>query len=601
MTTYFGTLSPWQIGAQNQDGDRLTQPDWTADARTGSARWTAASLSNQDVGISDQANFLFEAFGTGNREPDFEVSRAGSNDNRAGAGFGWFEDAHVIPRTVELGNILTEQSIDFEVFNGYRYEEKEFTSFTINAGSGISTSGLPSLPTDVFELDTVDFQVVVSTSGDPTIDGTFDVVIGGATISVPVTGSRIVMFPYQPEAPLKETLEFLTDILTHLDGTEQRVALRKNPRQVFDFNVFVDNDRERQRISNLLFDWQGRVFGLPVWTESTRITSDVAVNDLTINVESTADADYRVGELAIVIKDDDTFDALNVASFTGTSITFDSEITNTYTAADSDVLVMPLRSVFAESVVSRGKEQTSVETFSVSFRAITNDADLADVTGWTAHPTDSKVVLDGTVSGIGLNVVTGRTKEQMIRRISVAESSAGLRTQSSPWDRSKEESKLSIFVYDRANLWNVRQLLHALRGRQVSFYLPTFFPDVTVNTDITSGGATLQIDNAGYTQFSGARVPRNLIRLTTNAGDEYIATVSSSSEIDADNESLSVNVILKNGVSAGPTWPDNIAAADISRVDFVQKVRLASDVVSITHLDGTGQASIEADVTTVFE
>jgi len=597
MATRFGTTTPWLITGQNQDGDRLTQPDWTADARTGSDRWTAGTLGDSELRDDPTSGTP----GTGNRVPAYQVDFSGIRDNRAGAGFGWFEDVHVLPRSVELGNLLTAQTITFDVFNGFRYDEKEFTSFTINAGSGISTSGLPSLPTDIFPLDTVDFDVIVSTDGDSVIDGTFDVVVGGSTISVSIEGSRIVMFPYQPEAPLRETLEFMTEILTAVDGTEQRISGRKNPRQSFRFTVFADNDRERQRISNLLFDWQGRVFGLPVWTESTTLMADVAINDTTINVASTANADYRVGDLAIILKDDDTFDALTVSATTATTITFDSEVTQSYLASDREVLVMPLRQVYADAVVSRSKYRVGPETFEVSFRVIDNDSDLGDVTGWTAHPTDSKVILDGSVKGVGLNIVRGQHSGKMQTRLAQIDSRTGTFSQAPDWDRSKDEEPIEIFVYDRALLWDVRQLLHALRGRQVSFYLPTFFPDLTVNTAITSGGSTMQIDNVGYTQFSGDRVPRNLIRLTTVSGDEYIASVSSASVIDADNESLAITVIMKNQAAAGPTWPDSLAVADIERVDFVQKVRLDQDRIQITHDDAAGTARIQGKIVTVFE
>ena len=587
------------FSSQNQDGDRITQTDWVVDARTGSVRWTAGAPAKTIAVLGELLST--GTFGTGNRVATTRVRREGLIDNRATAGANWFEHVHVIPRTVDLENILTDQTINFEVFNGFREDAKLFSSFAVPAGSGITTSGLPSLPVSLFQLDTSAFDAIVPSSGPSTIDGDFTVVIGGETILVPITGNRIVMFPYQPEAPLTENLEFLTDILTRVDGTEQRVAVRKNPRQKFKFNVFADNDLERQRISNLLFDWQARVFGLPVWGETTRLTASVAVLDTVITVESTADADYRIGELAIILKNDNTFDALIVDSFTATTITFTSPATNAYAAGDSDVFVAPLRSALADSVVSRSKKQTAVESFQVNFTSIANDASLADTTGFTIHPTDSKIILDGAVKGIGLNATTGSTKEQMVRRVAQIDSIAGLFTQSSPWDRSKESSPLTFFVNSRDKLWDVRQLLHALRGQQISFYLPTFFKDLTANLDITSGGSTLQVDNTKYAQFCDGRVPRDLLRVTTDAGVEYIASITGSTEIDDDNESIAINVLLKDGVSAGPTWPDTVTVANIDRIDFVQKVRLDSDEITITHLDGAGQARISTQVTTVFE
>lgn len=590
MATKIGTITTGQVGP---NGDRLYLTNWATDARTGAERWTAGAPAL----LFPADERLFEEFGTGGRVDLFETDREGSRDNRHSVGAAWFEDVHVIPREIDLGNILTEQTVPFDLFNGFRYESKELTTFDNNAGAGISTVGLPALPIDVFQLDTVQFDVVFSTDGDPTIDGSLDITFGGATISVPVTGSRIVMFPYQPEAPLQEVLEFLTDVLVRMDGSEQRIALRKNPRQRFQLRVLADNPRERQRIANLLFDWQGRVFGLPVWTESTRLSSAATLGDTTVNVQTTADADYRVGGLAIVLQDDDTFDALEVTSITGTTLEFESPLTSNYGAGTR---VMPLRSVLASDVVRRTKQQVKVEEFQIEFEVLDNDANLASTTGFTIHPTDSKVILDGAPDGIVLNVYTGGS-ESMRRRLARIDSGAGQFAQSSPWDRSKEDSELTIYVADRANLWNVRQLFHALRGRQVSFYLPTFFDDVTPAGSITSGGSTLLAVNAGYFQFVNDRVPRTLLRLTTTAGAEYIVAVNSSTEVDDDEESFSVTVLLKNQAAAGPTWPDNIALADIARIEFVQKVRLAADEVEIQHDNGAGQATFSAKVETVIE
>ena len=49
-----------------------------------------------------------------------------------------------------------------------------------------------------------------------------------------ISGSRIIFVPIEYEAPVNETLVFLTNIIPALNGVEQRIALRKNPRQIFE-------------------------------------------------------------------------------------------------------------------------------------------------------------------------------------------------------------------------------------------------------------------------------------------------------------------------------------------------------------------------------
>ena len=102
----------------------------------------------------------------------------------------------------------------------------------------------------------------------------------------------------------------------------------------------------------------------------------------------------------------------------------------------------------------------------------------------------------------------------------------------------------------------------------------------------------MQVDNEGYTQFVNARVPNDALRVTLNDGTSVIRGIVSASQVDADNEQITVD----------SGWPGGgILLSDISRVDFVQKVRMASDKVSMTHHNNNGQSTIKFPVITVFE
>ena len=574
MTTYAGDISALSTAPTSE----LITPSGLSSSLGSPEAWATVEV----IDLFDLTAQLSGTKNTGNQVPAFETDRAGSLSNLVSIGPNWYEDVHVLPTSLSLGNVITDQTVAFEVFNGYRYQDKTFSSLSLNLGSGFSTSGLPSLPSSVFKLDTVPFNLLVSANGDSNITGTMDFLIGGETISVPVTGSRVVMFPYPPENGYTEELEFLTDVIVRKDGTEQRIAVRKNPRQTFRFKVSRLDGAERQRVSNLLFDWQARVFGVPVWHEPARVASAITAGDSTITVDSTDYADYRAGDLAIILQDDTTFDALEVASTTSNTITFSEVTQNSYAVGTQ---VMPLRLAYTSPSVNRSRYVQGIEEFDIEFRVTDNDANLADTSAFSSY--NSKVLLDG------YNVMDGRkTSESIRRQISVLDSQSGLFSQESAWDRGKQYWSKGFKPKSRQELWEIRQLVHALRGQQVSFYIPTGYVDLTPNQSLTGGGTTMQIDNTGYAQYINARTPNDVIRIVLNDGTTVTRGIASAASVDDDNEQITVD----------SGWPGGgIDLADIVRVEYIQKSRMSSDKVTFMHENNAGHAKVRFPIVTVLE
>ena len=129
------------------------------------------------------------------------------------------------------------------------------------------------------------------------------------------------------------------------DGTEQRIKLREAPRQSLAFTVRTDDDRTRDKINAVLFDWQARVFGVPMWHEAEPLGAAIAINDLVITVDTTT-SDYRVDSLVMVYDGDFNFEALEVDSFTPTEITVKTGFLNNFDTLSA--IVMPLRSAYTK-------------------------------------------------------------------------------------------------------------------------------------------------------------------------------------------------------------------------------------------------------------
>jgi hypothetical protein len=469
----------------------------------------------------------------------------------------FYDTVVIIARSIDAGKVITTQNFTVEIYNAYRSIARSFISFTNNAGAGVSITDLPALPATINAQDNLLLTLEVTTVGPPFIDGDLDYEFDTITISIPLTGQRTNLFVFRPEGDIEEVLEFETDVRAKKGGSEQRASLRLAPRQVFQM-LFRQDGFDRQALQALMVDAQARIFGLPMWHEPAKLASPITATDVTITVDSTAYADYRNDSLAMK-----------------------SGFANSF---PTGVFVMPVRLAFATGAPRGGKYPLNLQDTKITFKTLDNDVDLADT---SAFPTfNSKVLLDEA------NMIEGAVlSESLLRPISTIDSMAGLFEIFTEVDITRRTSSKTFFSRTRQRLWEVRQLLHALRGRQVSFYLPTFFDEFIVTANVTSGSSALNFENIGYTDFIQSRQPYDVIRLVKTDGTKVIRNVLSSSELSETEEQITVDA----------AWGVNATIAEIERVDFIEKVRFDSDNIRITHRNSRGDAVIRGPVVSVLD
>lgn len=500
----------------------------------------------------------------------------------AAMGCDWFERFHVILRKYDFGNVVSVQTEDIEVYSAFRRDEHDWDSLINNAGSGISLVGQPSLPHTFQPQSGEQMQIQGDTDGPASVEDTLDFYFDvPQVIPVLVILERIVLFVPLPEAPYTERLQFVTDVIGHLDGTEQRPSVRKNPRQLFDWRLLVEEGQERSRLHNMLFNWQGRTFGLPIWHDMTYLTADVAQDDTALYVEATDYADFRTDGLVVIYDSDQHFDVHTLqAVASSTELTLASGIGTAHTQG---AIVAPVRTAVVVGQVGGTRYVANAATLQVSFRVKDNDIDIADTSGFDSY--NSKVLINGH------NGVRGQLKEAFDQNLIVIDNATGITYQTSFWDSNRHTMFLTLLAVGRQQSWETRQMLHALRGRQTSFYLCSFSKDLTPVDDLASGSNFMTVANVGYSRFVRQRQPRDVIRVVFNDGTSpIIRTVLSSTEDDADEETLTL----------GTNWPATYTVSQIRRVEFVQKVRYDSDEIAIEHDRGARVTRFSAPVRTVL-
>ena len=536
----------------------------------------------------------------GARPAGTEVGDSGDFADHVGGMFDWWEKVHILPHTeIAFGNIITQKQDTYELYSAYRDTSITLSSIVNNALPGVDlpdeappevvprqSSMLDSTSTDntgdSFALGTLVLRdIVAAATGlpifDTTIDFTFDT---GEVPQLFISGQRIVLIPMDYESPMQETLAFLTDIIPGLSGVEQRIALRKQPRQLFEVLYKLDGN-DRQRMQALLMDWTANVFGFPVKNEVLLTTAAASIGNTVYQVTGADDVDLRVGGLAAIITDANTFDVISIASKTDTSITASDPSLNAYPVGAN---IMPLRTAVILRMVAGAMAQKNLETFKVVFEVTDND------TGALSGSTAAYSTFNGRVLFDDCNVVAGEMAEQYKRRIYRIDNKTGKVSISSSWDRGKRSSQKGFVLRNRSEILGFRKAMISIGGRQVAFYIPTFNDDLEVKDTLGVGSDTMDIEKIKYERFIQSRAPKITFKITFADGTSLIREVQSAAGVDSTTERLTLDT----------TWPSTRTVDEVVRVQFYELSRFDVDNVRIQY-PRIGLATCKMPVLQVFD
>src|SRR5690242_18091180 len=132
---------------------------------------------------------------------------------------------------------------------------------------------------------------------------------------------------------------------------------------------------------------------------------------------------------------------------------------------------MPARTVYAKSVPSTPRLPGGGSVYAMEFVTIVGN-DLASTSGSSTY--DSKVLLDDC------NLVESGDGDAWERPVIVLDTDSGRIYQTSRVDRSRFRTRKVWDSPSLAETWRIRQLLHALAGSRVSFWLPSFRADLVL-------------------------------------------------------------------------------------------------------------------------
>lgn len=460
---------------------------------------------------------------------------------------------HIDPGTIDVGNLLSSQTRSVLVWNA------NFSTVTLTGITPIGTTGMTlvephATPYTFAPMEAATYSLQISTIGPPVISGSYSFHFSSGDLGLDVAGKRVVVWPFVPQHGFTESLEWKTDLLKAKAG-EQRTALRVAPRQTFQYNYFLD-ERQYAKSRMLAYGWGQRIFGVPVWSESTLLGA-VSAGTSVLTFDTTH-MDFRDGDVLLLWQSDEVYEAIEIAAITATEIDLRLPTTLTFGGA----YVMPLRYGRSTDGLDLKRDANRLIKSTCNFQVTANAYLGASISLPTYKSLD---VMNDRMAKIG------DFSEKVIREVNVIDNGISVPVADSIYTTPKQGFTLSWEANSRAALWRLRQWIHSRKGKQKSFWLPTWNRDFELMVPTTISSVGIEVRATGYALYYGVRD----IMIHTKAGATYYNRITGSSLALSGNE----NFTLESAVGAA------LDPSDIDCISLMHKVRFDADRIEISHSD----------------
>jgi hypothetical protein len=371
--------------------------------------------------------------------------------------------------------------------------------------------------------------------------------------------------------PVVETLLFNTEILESHNRTEQRIARHGGiPRSQFRTTVLLASDEEVAAFDAVTDAWLKRTWPVPLWPQAQWHTSALPAGTDRIELD-TRYADFRDDSYGLVWQPDHS-EIIKIASRTGSALTLGTDLANDFLG---DKWIVPLRRGYVLDMAAKQRLIGGAALVEMTWLVIDNAA----VTGHVAS-----LVYDGLEVLISPSYLDGDShRETHDPDVALLDAGTGPFAVVSNSDENLIRQRHVWQCVTAAQCWLLRQFLHAVRGRQGAFLVPTFRSDLTLTRPAGAADTSLCIRNGGFTRNMGNGSLRQYVAFRPSLAEIIVRRVAGFSIVSPIEERIDLDAAPGRAFSAGST------------LSWVDKCRLADDAVEF-QWRGHGELSCAVDL-----
>lgn len=471
----------------------------------------------------------------------------------------------IIPKELRLANPLINTNIPFVLWSTFP-QIQTLTSIAVEGSEVLTFDKIAGVSTiRDSEYQTINLQIG---PGEPNVDAIVELnyPLGRAFLIVIATVSET--FNLIPDVPVQETWEFLTEVITSYDGSEQRISLRRDPRRFMEFTVDIIDLEQRQEQYELIFKNMGLQAIIPSYQHATKLTQTTPIGGNRLYFDSSK-TQMRIGESIAIIN-------IKTQSATVAKVTaIYSDGVDIGSAAGEEIdlgnYVYPCHSMIIQN------------NSGLVMASITGKLDIkAEGSAQPALPRpDASVSIDVVDS---LNIMRIRplagADEAFSTRSEVLDFDVGLKTilrKADPHPTISGTRQWIIKRYDRSEDEDyMREFIDQVRGGQKAWLMPTWLPDLTLNSIVvpTPLSGTIVVNEANYSSLFFPYPTWQYIMI------QYEDNQIANSYHKVTSASVREDGLVDIGFT--PNLIDDLGVANIKMISFMIKVR-GSDRISRRH------------------
>lgn len=367
-----------------------------------------------------------------------------------------------------------------------------------------------------------------------------------------------VLFPFEPDGvqPIRETWNFVTDILISHNQSESRRALRGRPSLSLSWQVSALDYAESERMFGPLYQNIHNRWYIPLWPYARRFGKAGAV----YTPESMDDTRFDWSELVLVWKSSTIWDVMTVSAIGGSTVTLGGATTFDHT--QGRVLMIPL------GVGGLPNEHTWSRPRHMGVGAITFDIDVTGV------PLPPVYVPSTLLEGRELLQIhpdyDKDTEKWSLASVKVG-TNVGPFTYR-PFAATPVVSREFTWIIEGWNkIEEFKSWLAYRKGRTVSFWAPTYNQDLTLAAAPTIGNSYIDIAECGFEEFFFQDIARSYVALLRHPSTVVPLVVTGVTSPGAGVERLALSAPLPATVPIS------------TKLSFLLLSRLDSDAITMQY------------------
>jgi hypothetical protein len=357
------------------------------------------------------------------------------------------------------------------------------------------------------------------------------------------------LWPYIPNwsSGFDVTRSFLTDINVSRDGTEQRRALRTEPRISAAYRTVVSGADRRAATQHLL-EWQNSPVAVPDFARWARLTASAAAGTSTLTIDPLP-AWAAADQLLVLCGTGSDLEMVRVASVLGNDITTDDPLVGSW--GNGSVIRPAFFGLFSGEMASSRMNRDAAE-FSVEVRSYPGgEPPRATGTAWdTFNSKEVFTLMPDYASPPSL------THVWPVEQIDYGR---GRTAEFRPIEVPSRRLEVEFSGQDATATAEIEQFFDRHLGRRNAFYMPTWEADLVLAQN--ASGTTIRVTGDLTTLET-----LDAIAVCLTDGTQLYRSLSNAALISGNTQ-----------FTVSSSWPVTLTASNVARISWMPLWRFASD------------------------